>query len=137
MIEVAAAFLLGASKTEVPPESWNCRNQIEVWCASDGCAATPPDESTPMDIWASVGKAGEGTISACAYTGCWDGKASVAASAGRYLWTGDNLPFVSSAPGAVGDVTLLILAGDGVGFVRAGGIATPVLCRRALKSDGQ
>ena len=130
MIEFAAALMLGASRTEVPPESWNCRNQIEVWCAADGCAATPPDQSTPMDIWASV----DGSISACAYSGCWEGEAAVSASAGRLLWIGDDLPFVSSVEGAAGDVTLLILAKDGVGFVRAGGIATPVLCRRAMKA---
>ncbi|MEK7265169.1 MAG: hypothetical protein AAB227_03625 [Pseudomonadota bacterium] len=134
MIEFAAALMLSASRTEVPPESWNCRNQIEVWCAADGCAATPQDQSTPMDIWASVGDAGKGTISACAYSGCWEGEATVSASAGRLLWIGDNLPFASSVEGAAGDVTLLILAKDGVGFVRAGGLATPVLCRRAMKA---
>ncbi len=133
MIEFAAALLLGASKSEIPPESWNCRNQIEVWCAADGCAATPPDESTPMDIWAST----DGAISACAYSGCWEGNAAASASAGRLLWTGDGLPFVSAIDGAKGDVTLLILAWDGVGFIRAGGIATPVLCRRALKFGDQ
>ncbi|OFW99562.1 MAG: hypothetical protein A3E78_00195 [Alphaproteobacteria bacterium RIFCSPHIGHO2_12_FULL_63_12] len=130
MIEIAAALMLGASRTEVPPESWNCRNQIEVWCAADGCAATPAEESTPMDFWASA----DGSLSACAYSGCWEGRATVSASAGRLLWIGDNLPFASSVEGAAGDVTLLILAKDGVGFIRAGGIATPVLCRRALKA---
>jgi hypothetical protein len=129
MLEIIAALMFRASRAEVPAESWNCRNQIEVWCAADGCAATPPDESTPMDIWASA----DGAISVCAYSGCWEGKAEASAAAGRLLWIGDNLPFVSAIDGAKGDVTLLILAGDGVGFVRAGGLATPVLCRRALK----
>jgi len=130
MLEMIAALMFHASRAEVPAERWNCRNQIEVWCAADGCAATPPEESTPMDIWASS----SGDISACAYSGCWEGKAATSAAAGRLLWIGDNLPFVSSVEGATGDVTLLILAADGVGFVRAGGIATPVLCHRALKS---
>ncbi len=130
MLEFAAALLMRASMSEAPPESWNCRNQIEVWCAADGCAATPPDESTPMDIWASV----DGTITACAYSGCWEGRAAVSAAAGRLLWVGDGLAFVSAVEGAAGNVTLLILAEDGVGFVRAGGLATPVLCRRAIKS---
>jgi len=133
MIEFTAALLLGASKSEVPAESWNCRNQIEVWCAADGCAATPPDQSTPMDIWASA----DGTISACAYSGCWEGKGKLTASAGRLMWIGDDLPFVSAPPGATSDVTLLILASDGVGFIRAGGLATPVLCRRAMNFEDQ
>jgi hypothetical protein len=131
MIELAAALLLGASKAEVPPESWNCRNQIEVWCAADGCAATPSEEFTPMDIWASA----DGEISVCAYTGCWEGKAAPSDVGGRLLWSADALPFVSALEGAVGDVTLLIMAQDGVGFVRAGGIATPVLCTRRLRLD--
>lgn len=133
MIELAAAFMLGASKAEVPPESWNCRNQIEVWCAADGCAATPPDAFTPMDVWASA----DGDLSVCAYSGCWQGKAAASAAAGRLVWAGDALPFVSSLEGAAGDVTLLILAADGVGFVRAGGIATPVLCARSVKLEGE
>lgn len=137
MIEFAAALFLGASKTEVPPESWNCRNQVEVWCAADGCAATPPDEFTPMDIWASAGEDGGGEISACAYTGCWEGEAASSASAGRLLWSGDDLPFVSAIEGATGDVTLLILAADGVGFIRVGGIATPLLCARRLPFDNR
>ncbi|HNR77612.1 MAG TPA: hypothetical protein PKM48_10820 [Parvularculaceae bacterium] len=135
MIELAAALFLGASRTEVPPETWNCRNQVEVWCAADGCAATPPDESTPMDIWASLGASGEGEISACAYSGCWEGKAAMSSAAGRLLWIGDDLPFVSAIEGATGDVTLLILAEDGVGFIRVGGIATPLLCVRRLPFD--
>lgn len=129
MLGAAIALYLLGSKAEIPPESWNCRNQIEVWCAADGCAATEAGSSTPMDIWASA----DGSISACAYSGCWEGKAAYGASAGRLLWSGDNLPFVSTVEGAAGNVTLLILAADGVGFVRAGGIATPVLCHRAMK----
>ncbi len=125
--------MLGASKSEVPLESWNCRNQIEVWCAADGCASTPPDEFTPMDIWASA----DGDLSVCAYSGCWEGKAAMTSSGGRLLWSADALPFVSAIDGAAGDVTLLVLARDGVGFVRAGGLATPVLCVRAIKFEQQ
>lgn len=133
MLEVAVALMLGASKSEVPPESWNCRNQIEVWCAADGCAAAPPGEFTPMDIWAME----DGTISACAYTGCWEGTATRSASAGRLLWIGEDLPFQSAVAGALDDVTLLILAEDGVGFIRVGGIATPVLCARSVRLDAE
>ncbi|MCB2112521.1 MAG: hypothetical protein KDD85_03130 [Parvularculaceae bacterium] len=128
MFEFAAALMMGASKSEIPPEMWNCRNQVEVWCAADGCAAASADEFTPMDIWASV----TGEISACAYSGCWEGAAAISREAGRLLWIGDDLPFVSAIEGAKGDVTLLIFADDGVGFIRTGGIATPLLCARRL-----
>lgn len=133
MIELAAALMLGASKSEVPPESWNCRNQLEVWCAADGCAATPPDAFTPMDIWGSA----DGDLSVCAYSGCWQGKAAMTETDSRLLWSADDLPFVSAVEGATGDVTLLIDARDGVGFVRAGGLATPVLCVRAMKLESE
>jgi len=131
MIEMLAALILGASKSEVPPESWNCGNQIEVWCAADGCASTPPDAFTAMDIWATA----DGDLSVCAYSGCWRGRAARSAAGGRLLWSGDALPFESAVEGAAADVTLLILAADGVGFVRAGGLATPVLCARALRLE--
>jgi hypothetical protein len=131
MIEMLAALMFGASKSEIPPESWNRRNQIEVWCAADGCASTAPDAFTPMDIWAAA----NGDLSVCAYSGCWRGRAAASAADGRLLWSGDALQFESAVEGAAGDVTLLILVKDGVGFVRAGGLATPVLCARAMKLE--
>lgn len=127
MILLTLAALLRASTAEIPHETWNCRNQIEVWCAADGCAATPPDEFTPMDIHADVA----GGVSVCAYTGCWEADAAPVESNGRLLWTADKATF-SSAPegGMTTDVTLLVSERDGVGFVRALGFATPVLCTR-------
>ena len=138
MIEMFAAFALAAaSRDEVPPEAWNCRNQVEVWCAADGCAASRPEEFTPMDIWASD----DGEISVCAYTGCWEGKAAVGRVNGRLVWAGDDLAFstaqLSTDPGAASaDVSLMIVTGEGVGFVRAAGLATPVLCVRGVRGRG-
>jgi hypothetical protein len=129
MIEIALAVLLAGSREGLPPDAWRCRNQVEVWCAADGCAATDPDEFTPMDISADAG----GALSICAYTGCWTGDANVARANGRWLWAGDAFSFSSSPEGEKSDVTLMIVARDGVGFVRAGGLATPVLCTRKVK----
>ena len=124
MIEAAAALMLIAStKGLPPPESWRCRNEVEVWCDETGCSAKTGDEVMPMDISASS----EGDISVCAYTGCWEGRADYSEAAGRLLWRGDRLPFVSAIEGAV---TLLVMRPDGVGFVRAGGLASPLTCRR-------
>ncbi|MEZ5920101.1 MAG: hypothetical protein R3C60_01995 [Parvularculaceae bacterium] len=125
MIETAAALMLIASTKGLPlPESWRCRNEVEVWCDEADCAAKAEGEVTPMDISASS----DGDISVCAYTGCWEGKADYSEDAGRLLWRGDELPFVSAIEGAKGDVTLLIMRADGVGFVRAGGLASPLTC---------
>lgn len=132
MLELLVLAFLGATREGMPADAWSCRNQVEVWCAADGCAATNSDEFTPMDITASA----NGDLSVCAYTGCWSGKARVARAEGRWLWAGDGLPFSTSADGATADVTLVIVARDGVGFVRAGGLATPVLCTRAPLPGG-
>lgn len=134
MIFLTLAALLRASTAEIPHETWNCRNQIEVWCAADSCAGTAPDEFTPMDIHADIA----GGVSVCAYTGCWESKAQPVSQNGRVMWTDDAVPFSSMPDGGMEtDVTLLINEKDGVGFVRALGFATPVLCTRTGPDLGQ
>jgi hypothetical protein len=128
MLDLFFALMLGASRKEVPPTAFACRNDVEVWCDTGKCAARPDDESTPMDIRAAI----NGDITVCAYSGCWSGKARVSLADGRLLWTANGLPFSTAEAGAMtADVTLLILPKDGVGFVRAGGFATPALCQPA------
>ena len=118
------AALLSSSKSEIPSDSWLCKNDIEVWCSVDGCAAKDPDETTPMSIMA----ARNGAFSVCAYTGCWEGKANVANASGRIVWAADDVPFSSQPDGFRADVSLMIIEGDGAGFVRVGSIASPLLC---------
>lgn len=127
MLLLALAALLSASKSEIPPDRWACSNDVEVWCAVDSCAARPEGETTPMAISAR----GDGAFSVCAYSGCWEGKARVANVGGRLLWAADGVPFSSPPEGGfTADVSLLIVAAEGVGFVRVGGIASPLLCLR-------
>ena len=130
LLTLLFAALLTASKSEIPPDIWDCANDVEVWCTVDGCAAQPEGEMTPMSITASR----DGAFSVCAYTGCWEGKADLINQAGRLLWSGDKAPFSTKPEGGFeADITLLIIEKEGVGFVRAGGIASPLLCtRRAL-----
>lgn len=120
---IAAIAMSGRS--EVPPDRWICANQIEVWCTVDSCAAKPETETTPMAISARR----DGAFSVCAYTGCWGGRTTPVAAAGRYLWAADDVAF-STNDSFTADITLLIVARDGVGFVRVGGVATPLLCAR-------
>ncbi|WP_375204191.1 hypothetical protein [Hyphococcus sp.] len=133
MLTLLLAALLSSSKSEVPPDVWDCENTVEVWCAVDGCAAQPDGEMTPMSITASR----DGAFSICAYTGCWEGKTTLIDQSGRLLWAGDGAPFSTRPEGGFeADVTLLIIEKEGVGFVRAGGIATPLLCaRRPVDQD--
>jgi len=127
MLFLLAAALMFASKSEVPPDVWRCKNQIEVWCTVDSCAAKDEAETTPMDIWARR----DGAFSICAYTGCWDGMAEHTSVNGRLLWAADDIEFLSGRGGFNADITLVIVEKDGVGFVRVGGFASPLLCLRA------
>lgn len=137
MVFLALAALMRASLSEIPHETWSCRNQVEVWCAADGCAAARPEEFTPLHVTTDAA----GGFSVCAYTGCWEGKGPPLRKDGRILWTADGAAFSTSADGGMSaDVTLLILEKDGVGFVRVAGLATPILCERTrpdLAGEGE
>ncbi|MEL7487299.1 MAG: hypothetical protein AAGJ87_08810 [Pseudomonadota bacterium] len=131
MVLLMLAALVRASTAGTPPDVWICDNQIEVWCVADGCDVRDQDETTPLSVTADRA----GALSVCAYSGCWDASAAVAASAGRILWTAEDAPFSSPSSGASGtDLTVLIVEKEGVGFVRAGGLATPLLCQRRAPS---
>ncbi|MEZ5892898.1 MAG: hypothetical protein R3C58_07110 [Parvularculaceae bacterium] len=127
MFFLALAALFTASKSEIPPDRWICSNEVEVWCSVDGCAAKDAGETTPMSIAARR----TGEFSVCAYTGCWEGKTKVADAAGRLLWAANGVPFSTQPDGFKADVTLLIVEKEGVGFVRVGAIASPLMCARA------
>ncbi len=132
MLKLLLAAIMTTSPAEIPPDAWTCNNQIEVWCTADGCAATEEDETTPLDVWASRG----GRFSVCAYSGCWEGETALVETGGRLLWAADNVPFLSGRGGPNVNVTLVIIEKEGVGFVRAGGFATPLLCTRATPDAG-
>lgn len=132
MLLIALAALVTASKSEVPADRWACANDIEVWCSVDGCAAKDADETTPMAI--SARRSGE--FSVCAYTGCWEGRTRVVDSAGRLVWSADGVAFSTQPDGFKADVTLLIVEKEGVGFVRVGAIASPLMCSRLPVSAG-
>ena len=125
---ILSVFMLMSSRSSLPPDVWACENQIEVWCAVDGCAAKAEDETTPLDIWA---RSDTGQFSICAYTGCWEGQAEVTEARERLLWAADGVEFTSGQGGFAADVSLMIVKKDGVGFIRVGGLATPLLCLRA------
>lgn len=127
MITPLIFLALTSSPSEIPPAAWACTSQVEVWCAVDGCAAKAEDETTPLSVWARE----DGEVSVCAYTGCWEGRGDFSNTGGRLVWAAENLPFSSGQGGFSADVSLMIISGEGVGFVRAGGLATPLLCLRA------
>lgn len=124
---VMAVLVQAAGADGAGAVAWSCINQVEVWCGENSCAARPADETTPLSVSAQT----DGKFSVCAYSGCWEGTARHHHMNGRLLLTAEDVPFTSGAPGLTTPVTLLIVETDGTGFVRAGGLATPLICKRA------
>lgn len=127
MLAVLTILLLAAGADSARAPAWTCVNQVEVWCDSTSCAARPTEETTPL----AVSVEANGRFSVCAYSGCWEAKARRRRMDGRLLLTAQDVPFTSGAAGLTASVTLLIIEDDGTGFVRAGGLATPLICKRA------
>ena len=127
-IAFAAGFsaIVAGTTASIPPDRWRCANQVEVWCTVDSCSAKRESETTPMGVEAFA----DGRFSVCAYTGCWEGKATMRAADGRVFWAANDVAF-SSNDAASADVSIFIVQKEGVGFVRVGALATPMLCRSA------
>jgi len=120
--------LLSLLSSAIPVDQWTCSNDVEIWCGEGACKARPEGETTPMAVTASV----DGAFSVCAYSGCWEGEAKVTDAGDTRIWSAKAVPFSTNPAGDFKtDVTLLIIPADGVGFVRAGGIATPLICAPA------
>lgn len=107
--------------------SWNCRNHdLEIRCSSNKCETS--DGFTPFDISINTG----GSLSICAYSGCWAGKGKVLKT-GKYIlmssaklkWTGDN--------SSTADFIVAVDTSDKVGFVKGEGFAMPTTCTQPDK----
>lgn len=104
-------------------EGWECRNEsVEITCDAEACAVT--ETHTPMHVHIDAGR-----MSVCAYTGCWEGDASITASAGQFLWiTGDALPF-STMPDSTANMALQLDRETQVAtLIVSGGFAHPMRC---------
>lgn len=132
---LAAAMMTGPAG--IAPERWFCRSEVEVWCEEGRCAAKPLEETTPLSVTAS----GDRSVSVCAYSGCWEAEGAMLLTAnGRSLWVADRARFSSRPEGGFEtDLTVLIVEGgepgEGAGFVRAGGLATPLICLKPQPED--
>jgi hypothetical protein len=123
VLAIAALFAGGLFSGE--PDVWRCRNDIEIWCAQSGCRAAPEGAFTPLDVELRRRRG----FTLCAYTGCWESKAPARRISGRLVWTANAAPFSTARAGEMAtDVTIVYFPDEGVGFVRAGGLATPVIC---------
>lgn len=120
-----AIFILCLSCKTAAAETWSCKNDMEIHCQHGACEASR--NFTPMDITLNT----KGTISICAYTGCWEGKADITQN-GRYLvFIGHNLPFSSSPTKENGQSALVSIDRmDSVGIVKVASFTQPLICSK-------
>ena len=129
------ALSVQACATNAPPvissssaETWQCRNDIEIRCAEGACSAAASGSFTPMSVSAD----GTGRLSVCAYSGCWEGIATVTRSEQKFLMlVGQNLEFsTASAQGeSTQDVVLVIDRRDSVAILKVAEFAHPLICK--------
>lgn len=133
-VVVLLALSTLACATNAPPvvnsstaETWQCRNDIEIRCAEGACSAAASGSFTPMSVSAD----GTGQLSVCAYSGCWEGIATVTRSEQRFVMlVGQNLEF-STAPAkgeSAEDVVLVIDQRDNVAILKLAEFAHPLIC---------
>lgn len=104
-------------------EGWECRNEaVEIFCDAEACSVS--ETHTPMHVHFD-----EHRLSVCAYTGCWEGEASITASAGQFLWAaGDALPF-STLPDSAADIALQLDRETQIAtLIVSGSFAHPMRC---------
>lgn len=113
-------------KVVAAPAGWRCRNDLEVSCYQGSCEATAGDDFTPMSVRAYA----TGAMSVCAYSGCWEGTGEIFESDEFRIFAGHDLEFSTSAdsPSDRADVVLAIDRSDGVGTLKVGAFAQPLLC---------
>lgn len=131
-LRLAALLALAAAPAAADP--WHCRNRdLEVACADGACSATVGEGFTPMDIAFDE----RGGISACVYSGCWEGQATPSGD-DRYLSLvlrgAVFSPQVGDEP-VRGDLALLFDREARVATFLSGGFVQPLVCRPADAGD--
>ena len=126
--EDAADPAVSAAVSEsTPTERWDCRNDLEISCDAGHCAAS--ESFTPMDV--RIDDAG--SMSVCAYSGCWEGTGTVAKSENFVVITGHDLPFSTSPDSSDSqtDIVIAIDKTDQIAMLKAGAFAHPLLCEKS------
>ena len=106
---------------------WNCRNpDMEIACSDGECNAALEHGFTPMDVAFSD----DGSVSVCAYAGCWEGEGAVFTD-GRFLGiTAQDLVYSTDPDGERHHALAILLdLHDNVALLKSGVYAQPLLCR--------
>jgi hypothetical protein len=122
---LALGILLGS--TSANAKQWVCSNQAaEISCGKTGCNVA--EGFTPM----SVGLDTKGKMSVCAYSGCWEGKASKIVKTGSYTTFYSNRLKWSQNEGtgpSYIDASVTIDRRQSYATMLAAGYAHPMTCK--------
>ncbi len=119
-----------AASSAAPTTQWQCRNDLEISCDVEHCEAV--ESFTPMDVRLDDA----GSMSVCAYTGCWEGTGTVTKSEHFVVLMGHDLPFFTApdAADSQADIVIAIDKEDHVAILKAGSFAQPLLCEQLTDS---
>ena len=109
--------------------AWNCRNpHFEAGCSGGQCTAAPPGDFTPMDIAFTE----DGSLSACMYSGCWEGDGQAGGDARFLTLVARDLEFHPAVedPPRRGDLALLLDRDSGTALLSMDPYAQPLVCTR-------
>ena len=123
------ALTLWAATAEV--ESWQCQNDLEIQCTTEGCEVAAEGEFTPLRVHVDD----SGSMSICAYSGCWEGTGKVVQGEEFLMLLGENLKFSTSPDSteAQESIALVIDRTDSIGILKAGTFSQPVRCQRIVQ----
>ncbi len=81
----------------------------------------------------SVSIADSGTMSVCAYSGCWEGTGNILQSEEFLVLIGHDLKFSTAhdTPSAQEDIAIVLDRADGIATLKVGSFAHPLLCERS------
>lgn len=101
---------------------WRCRNNdMQITCTSEKCSTS--DSFTPMDVNFND----RGSMSICAYSGCWEGKGKVLKSEDHILLSGHKLIWSGATHGS-GDFMIALDKDNRIAVINGGGFAMPLIC---------
>lgn len=133
MKTIVLALGLAALAPPAGAEDWNCRNtDLEISCQSGQCQSS--ESFTPLDV--SVHD--DGSLTVCAYSGCWDGVGEIGESNEYLMVTASELVAAPNGlePSEEGEeqdrprVMIGIDTRDGVSVFNGFGYAMPMMCER-------
>lgn len=124
MIKTCLSVILFLMPAFASATDWDCRNNdMEITCAKGKCAAS--EGFTTM----SIGVSDSGSMTICAYSGCWEGKGKVLKSGNHLLLSGHKLGWSGTTLGS-GDFMIALDKSTGIAVINGEGFAMPLICKQ-------